>query len=309
MKYKYSYILLLLGLVFWGCDSGNKDGSVSEKKRLQITATTGMIKDAIVNIVKDSADVIAIMGPGVDPHLYKATQGDLGKLNNADVIFYNGLFLEGKMGEILERMGRTRPVIAAAENISKDKLRGSSTYQDEYDPHVWFDVRLWKEVVSHISSSLQRLDSVNAAFYIANTNRYLTRLDSLHQTVREQVSTIPEAQRVLITSHDAFGYFGDAYGMEVAGLQGLSTASEAGLKDRVDLVNMIIERQINAVFIETSVSERAIKAVVEGCQKKGFDVKIGGSLYSDAMGEEGTSEGTYVGMVNANVQKIVNALR
>lgn len=275
----------------------------------QIITTIGMIADATHNIVGDSANVSALMGPGVDPHLYKATQGDLQLLTDADIIIYNGLHLEGKMGDVLEKLGRSKPVIAAAETIPKDKRKQSMAYTDAYDPHVWFDVSLWQLATRNISDNLQVIHPGNAAYYESNTIRFLMQLDSLHRSVTAQIATIPPAQRILITAHDAFEYFGTAYNMEVRGLQGISTVSDFGLKDITELVDFIVSKQIKAVFIETSVSQKAINAVVEGCSERGFEVLIGGSLYSDAMGAEGTPEGTYIGMVNSNVQTIVNALK
>ncbi len=268
-----------------------------------------MIYDAVLNIAGDSVEVQALMGPGVDPHLYKATQGDLQKLTNAHLIMYNGLLLEGKMGEVLSKLGRIKPVVAVAEVLDTANLLGSPIYDNAFDPHIWFDVSLWKQVVDEISRTLQEHDPGRADYYQQNTDRYQTQLDILHQTVTEEIAAIPASQRVLITAHDAFEYFGRAYGIEVRGLQGLSTLSEPGLKDVTDLVNFIITRNIKAVFIETSISERSINAVVEGCRQKGHDVEIGGSLYSDAMGDYGTNEGTYLGMVKANVLTITGALK
>jgi manganese/zinc/iron transport system substrate-binding protein len=260
-------------------------------------------------VAGDRADVIALMGPGVDPHLYKATQGDLQKLTDADVIFYNGLHLEGKMGEVLEKLGKTKPVIAISNEIPDSLLRAIPGFQGTHDPHIWFDVKLWEYAVRSVSDFLQKHDPTHAAEYRENGSRYTTQLDSLHEAVKKSVLEIPEEQRVLITAHDAFGYFGDAYRVHVRGLQGISTVSEFGLRDVTELVNFIISRKIKAIFVETSVSKKSIEAVVEGCRDKGWDVKIGGSLYSDAMGPAGTPDGTYVGMVNANVKTIVDALK
>lgn len=300
-------LIILSTLIITACGkTGKKEAN---EGRLEIVTTTGMIEDAVRNIAGDSADVTALMGPGVDPHLYKATQGDLGKLSSADVIFYNGLHLEGKMGEVLEKLARLKPVIAVAEGIPPARLRKVPEFNNNYDPHIWFDVSLWKEAVKQISNSLQEIDSSNASYYRKNTEKYLSELDSLHSWVREQIASIPEQQRIMITAHDAFGYFGEAYNIDVRGLQGISTLSEYGLRDVSELVNFIVENRIRAVFVETSVSERAINAVVEGARERGFDVKIGGNLYSDAMGEKGTDEGTYTGMVRANVETIVNALK
>jgi len=267
-----------------------------------------MIADAVKNIVKDSAQVTALMGPGVDPHLYKATQGDLGLLTRADAIFYNGLHLEGKMGEVLSKLGKTKPVIAVADNIDSTRLRSAPNYGYAIDPHVWFDISLWIEAVKETQEALIEIDSKNASYYSNNATAYINELKDLHEWVGNEIAKIPEQQRIMITAHDAFGYFGEAYSIEVKGLQGISTLSEYGLRDVSELVNFIVANEIKAVFVETSVPKRAINAVVEGCKKSGFDVKIGGNLYSDAMGEDGTPEGTYVGMVRHNVNTIVEAL-
>jgi manganese/zinc/iron transport system substrate-binding protein len=311
---KTSNVITVLQLIFIGlgilmlpmaCTPGEKQAA---NNKIKIVTTTGMIKDAVENITGNNAEVIALMGPGVDPHLYKATQGDLQKLTDADIIFYNGLHLEGKMGEVLEKLGRTRPVIAVSSEIPDSLLREVPGFQGTHDPHIWFDVKLWKHAVQSISKFMINYDTAHAPDFKNNSERYLLQLDSLHQAVTYSIQQIPEAQRVLITAHDAFGYFGDAYKIDVRGLQGISTISEFGLKDVTDLVNFIISRKIKAIFIETSVSHKSIEAVVEGSRQKNWDVKIGGSLYSDAMGPAGTKEGTYIGMVDANVQKIVVAL-
>jgi len=298
--------LLLLSSILIGCQ-GESDRTPGDK--IRIVTTTGMIADAVINIAGDTLEVEALMGPGVDPHLYKATQGDLKKLTSADLVLYNGLRLEGKMGEILEKLGRIKPVIAVGTAIDTNQLLSSPLFHNAYDPHIWFDVSIWKQVVNKINKALQEFDPVHADYYHRNSGKYLQRLDSLHQEVKTQIARIPPDQRVLITAHDAFEYFGRAYNIEVRGLQGLSTLTEFGLKDITDLVKYIIERQIKAVFTETSISERSIRAVVEGCKQRGHNVRIGGSLYSDAMGAKNTPEGTYIGMVNANVQTITRALK
>ncbi|HET8859057.1 metal ABC transporter solute-binding protein, Zn/Mn family [Marivirga sp.] len=284
--------------------------SPKEKKEGQtyIVCTTGMIKDAVENIVGSKAKIEVLMGPGVDPHLYKATQGDLKKLQAADIIVYNGLFLEGKMGEIIQKLNRKKTVIAMAELLPKNAYINNTEFQGAYDPHIWFDVKLWKEAIQLLSEELIKTDSINQSFYQNNTITYSTQLDSLHQAVENHINLIPENKKVLVTAHDAFAYFGRAYKMDVRGLQGISTLSEFGLRDVSNLVDFIVENEIPAIYTETSVSEKAIKAVLEGCKSKGHDVIIGGSLYSDAMGKEGTFEGTYVGMVHSNVEKIVSGL-
>lgn len=300
------YALIIIGLLA-SC-SPKKDSNTAGKK-ITIVTTTGMIKDAAVNIAGDKADVIALMGPGVDPHLYKATQGDLQKLTDSDIVFYNGLHLEGKMGEVLEKLSHVKPVIAISSEIPDSLLREVPGFGGTHDPHIWFDVKLWKEAAKTIGGFMIEFDSVNQAYYEARTQRYLTTLDSLDAAVKARILEIPESQRILITAHDAFGYFGDAYNIQVRGLQGISTVSEFGLKDVTELVNFIITKKIKAIFVESSVSPKSIEAIQQGCESKGWKVVIGGSLYSDAMGAEGTLEGTYVGMVNANVNTIVNALK
>jgi manganese/zinc/iron transport system substrate-binding protein len=301
-------LISITSIIFLGaCDQKSEDSASNGK--MKIVTTTGMIKDAVEHVLGDKADVIALMGPGVDPHLYKATQGDLQKLTDADIIFYNGLHLEGKMGEVLEKLGKTRPVIAVASRIKEEDLRAVPGFQGTHDPHIWFDVKLWENAVLAVSDFMKQHDAPNAELYDANSKKYITQLDSLHEAVKTSILEIPKDQRVLITAHDAFGYFGDAYAVEVKGLQGISTVSEFGLKDVTELVNFIISRKIKAIFIETSVSQRSIEAVREGCQQKNWDVKIGGSLYSDAMGPAGTPEGNYIGMVSKNVKTIVDALK
>ncbi len=300
-------LILTTGLLTNCQPSTSEEGN--RKQRLKIVTTTGMIADIVANIVKDSADVEALMGPGVDPHLYKATQGDLSRLRNANVIYYNGLHLEGKLGDIFLKLGRTKPVEAVSDEISRDRLINNSSMGGQYDPHIWFDVSLWQQVAAYISLSLQKHDSINADYYKQNARLYIENLVELHQEVKTNIASIPASQRILITAHDAFGYFGLAYDIEVKGLQGISTISEFGLKDVADLVNFISEKNIKSVFVESSVPEKYLQSVVEGCQKKGHNVSIGGTLYSDAMGNEGTAEGTYIGMVKSNVNTIVQALK
>ena len=298
-------LLLLLG----SCTQTETKGEVAQGQRMKIVTTTGILRDAVANIVGDAADVESIMGSGVDPHLYKATQGDLNKLTGADVIIYNGLHLEGKMGEVLEKLSRQKTVIAAGEGIPTTDLRSSDQFQGSYDPHLWFDVSLWMQVVSHLSSELQKKDPQNAALYQQQADAYLHKLSELHNEVKAEIASIPEDQRILITAHDAFGYFGDAYTIQVRGLQGISTVSEFGLQDVSSLVKFIVDNKIKAVFVESSVSPKAIEAVVEGSRQRGHQVQIGGTLYSDALGADGTPEGTYIGMVRYNVSTIVSSLK
>jgi manganese/zinc/iron transport system substrate-binding protein len=297
----------LLMLAFLSCNTDKK--ADHKPLKLQIVCTTGMIEDAARNITGDAAEVSAIMGPGVDPHLYKATQGDLSRLTGADIVFYNGIHLEGKMVDVFEKLSQQKAVFPVSKGISESKLRKAPQFADSHDPHVWFDVKLWMEAVRYMSAELQKTDPKNAELFKKNTDTYLKKLDSLDQWVRTEIQSIPEKSRVLITAHDAFGYFGDAYGIEVKGLQGISTLSDFGLNDISSLVNLISSRKIKAVFVETSVPKKSIEAVVEGCKSKGHQVSIGGTLYSDAMGPKGTFEGTYIGMVTSNVKKMVEALK
>lgn len=303
MKRLISILILLISL--WSCnDKTNTTGS-----KLTIVTTTGMIADIAKNVGKDSVSVEALMGPGVDPHLYKATQGDLGRLQNADVIFYNGLHLEGKMGEVFEKLERIKTVVPVARGIDSTFLLNDPVYENAFDPHIWFDISLWASTIGEVTATLIEADPDNANYYEKNASAYANELLSLHDWVKSEVATIPEDKRIMITAHDAFSYFGRAYEIEVRGLQGISTLSEFGLKDRVDLVNFIVENKIKAVFVETSVSEKNINAIVEGCRQKGHNVIIGGNLFSDAMGAEDTPEGNYIGMVQANVRTIVEALK
>ena len=300
-------ILLVVVLLFYSC--GQRQKEKNRPGRLSVVATTGMIADAVRNVGKDSVDLVALMGPGVDPHLYKATQGDLKRLQSAHIIFYNGLHLEGKMSEVFEKLERIKTVVPVTKNIQKQQLLQDSTFQGAFDPHIWFDVDLWKNAVKQVALTLSTENPENNGYYQQNLEDYLTKLDELHRWVTGEITTIPKEKRIMITAHDAFNYFGRAYDIEVRGLQGISTLSEFGLKDRVDLVNYIVNKQVKAVFVETSVSGKNINAIVEGCRQKGHEITIGGHLFSDAMGADGTIEGTYVGMVKHNVSTIVSSLK
>lgn len=276
---------------------------------IQITTTTGMIADLAANIGGDRVEVVSLMGPGVDPHLYKPSAGDIRKLEDADLIFYNGLELEGRMTDLLVKIARAgKPTEPVSESISPDLLREPPQFQGKYDPHIWFDVTLWQQAAQRVKDELSTLDPGSEATYQANLDTYLAQLDELNQYARDQIQSIPEAQRVLITAHDAFGYFGEQYGIEVNGLQGMSTATEATAGDIQALAELIAERQIPAIFVESSVPPATIEAVQAAVRDRGFDVAIGGQLFSDAMGAAGAPEGTYIGMVRHNVDTIVRAL-
>jgi len=305
--YAALWLLGLSGLLFFqACQPAQK---AEQDGVFKVVTTTGMIADAARNIAGPHAQVQALMGPGVDPHLYKASQGDLALLRGADLILYNGLHLEGKMGEVLEKLARQKPVIAVAQGLDSAHYRRDPAFENAPDPHVWFDVKIWGEVVRYTGLALARVDTAHATAYQQNLDQYLQRLDSLDGAVRQSLAQIPAQRRVLITAHDAFGYFGQAYNMEVKGLQGISTLSEFGVKDVKDLVDFMVQRQIPALFVESSVSDKALQAVLQGVKDQDFEARIGGTLYSDAMGPANTPEGTYIGMVHANVQTIVQALR
>ncbi|QYR19123.1 zinc ABC transporter substrate-binding protein [Paenibacillus sp. sptzw28] len=290
------------------CGSSEPTPSDSDGK-IKITTTIGMIADMVKQVGGEHVEVTGLMKAGVDPHLYKASQGDIEKLDNAEIIFYNGLHLEGKMVEIFENMAKKKTVIAVSDKIDRSTLRSGAEMETEYDPHIWFDVRHWMTATESVRDTLVEKDPENADDYRNNAENYLKQLRLLHDEVAEKIKSIPEASRVLVTAHDAFGYFGDAYGIKVMGLQGISTASEAGTKDVTDLRDYLVENKIKAVFIESSVPRKAIDAVIQGAKAKGHEMNIGGELFSDAMGEEGTPEGTYIGMVRHNVEIIVGALK
>lgn len=302
-------LCLGLMLVLLGACSEQSTNSEKKGEKLQVTTTISQIADAVENIGGDKVEVLSLMGPGTDPHLYKATQGDIAKLQKADVIFSNGLHLEGKMLDVLEKMNKEKPTFSIGDAISKDSLLDSPDRNSVIDPHIWFDIDIWKLAVEQVKNGLIEVDKENKDYYEENAEKYFKSLDDLKNFATEEMKKIPTEQKVLVTAHDAFNYFGKAYGMEVMGLQGLSTDSEYGLGDVQKLVDTLVNRNIKAVFIESSISERSINAVIEGANKKGHNVVIGGELYSDAMGEEGTEEGTYIGMYKYNVKTIVEALR
>lgn len=299
-------IYLILIILIASCKISEKQES---NKIESIVCTTGMLGDAVKNIVGNKVKVITLMGPGVDPHLYKATQGDLKALSNADIIVYNGLHLEGKMGEIFEKLSTQKHIIVAADGIKQDQLINNTDFQGAYDPHLWFDVKLWQQSVQHIGQQIALLSDSLSVEIVNNTESYTSKLDQLHLEVSQSVNQLDSSKRILITAHDAFGYFGRAYNFRVKGLQGISTTSEYGLKDISDLVDYIVQKEIKAVFVESSVSEKSLQAVVEGCKEKGHKVNIGGQLYSDAMGEENSPEGNYIGMVKHNIKTVIEGLQ
>ena len=279
------------------------------KRKGVVIATTGQIADAIKIISGGHLSVTALMGPGVDPHLYKATQSDLKKLDEAEVIFYNGLHLEGQMLDIFEQMSEEKTVLAVAEKLDEKRLLAAEGDKTLHDPHVWFELDLWKEVVDGIGDTLVKEYPEFKEDFEANEAAYLKELDELKIYAQERIREVPDNQRILVTAHDAFNYFGASQGFDVRGLQGLSTDSEYGVKDVQEMVDFLVEKNIKAIFVESSVSDKAMNAVIEGAKRKGHDVVIGGQLFSDAMGAEGTEEGTYLGMYKHNVDTIVDALK
>ncbi|MBS4221032.1 zinc ABC transporter substrate-binding protein [Bacillus sp. FJAT-49711] len=312
MKKKFiltTFMLFLIISATTACSNANATKNNSDGI-VNVTATIGMITDVVKEVGGEHVNAVGLMGSGVDPHLYKASQGDIKKLDQADVIFYNGLHLEGKMVEIFERMAKEKPTVAISDNIDRSTLRlGDEEMETEYDPHIWFNVAHWIKATESVRDSLIEYDPAHKEDYQENAANYLKQLEELDYEVKEKISTIPESGRVLVTAHDAFGYFGDAYGIKVMGLQGISTASEAGTKDLIELRDYLVDNKVKAVFIESSVPRKAIDAVIQGAGKKGHKVEIGGELFSDAVGEDGTPEGTYIGMIRHNVNTIVNALK
>ena len=307
MQKLYISLCLLALLVGTGCDPKEKpDPLVAEKYR--VVTTIGMITDIVKNVGGDRVEVIGLMGPGVDPHLYKASAGDVQKFKSASLIFYNGLHLESKIGDILAKMSGNTKTVAVTDAVDRSLLLAPPEFEGQYDPHLWFDVTLWMKAVGKVRDVLSEFDPDNTLMYWSNAERYLAKLAELHEYVKAQAERVPPQQRVLVTAHDAFNYFGKAYGFEVRGLQGISTATEAGIADVQELTTFIAERQIPAIFVESSVSTRSLEAVKAAVKSKGFDVEIGGELFSDAMGNEGTPEGTYIGMVRHNIDTIVKAL-
>lgn len=301
-------LVTMFSLMVLAACSSNEAGN-TENDQLKVTTTIAQIADGIEHIGGEHVEVNSLMGPGTDPHLYKATQSDISLLQDADLIMYNGLHLEGKMLEVLEKMGEKTTIVAVGDSLEESNLLADKDNQNAVDPHIWFDIDLWIEALTTAKDALIKVDPENKDDYEANAEAYFTELRELNAYATEQIHSIPEEKRVLVTAHDAFNYFGNAYDMEVMGLQGLSTDAEYGLGDVQHLVNTIADREINAVFVESSISERSINAVIEGAKEKGHTVSIGGELYSDAMGEEGTVLGTYVGMYKHNVDTIVQSLK
>ena len=276
--------------------------------KLQVVATTSIVADIAREVGGTRVDVTGLMGPGIDPHLYKASEGDVQRLAGADIVLYNGLHLEAKMADVLERMRGNVRTVAVAEAVPQDRLMAPPEFGGAYDPHVWHAPELWRFAVERARDALITADSAGATIYQENAARYLARLDSLDAWVRAETQRVPDSMRVLVTAHDAFNYFGRAYAVQVRGLQGISTATEAGTADVRQLAEFIAERRIPAIFVESSIPRRTIEAVQAAVRSRGHDVAIGGQLFSDALGDAGTPAGTYEGMIRHNVSTLVGAL-
>jgi manganese/zinc/iron transport system substrate-binding protein len=310
MRRRVGAAILAAAVVLAGCGPARRGRPLDLSGRtIRILTTIGMITDIVQQVGGERVRVTGLMGAGVDPHLYKASEGDVERLLEADIVFYGGLHLEAQMARVLERMaeGPTRTV-AVTDKIDRSLLLAPPEFKGNYDPHVWFDVTMWMKAVEQVRDTLAGADPGSASLYAANAQRYLGELEELNAYVLAQAARVPPEKRVLITAHDAFNYFGRAYGFEVRGLQGISTEAQAGTADVQSLAAFIADHQIPAIFVESSVPQRTSEAVQAAVRARGFDVQIGGSLYSDAMGSPGTPDGTYIGMVRHNIDTIVSAL-
>ena len=313
LRFSYIKIVAILNLFVFlaSCKTEN-----TKNTKITIVTTTGMIGDLVTNLVKDSAKVIFLMQSGIDPHLYKATQSDLHKLYKADLIFYSGLHLEGKMTEVLEKYSRIKKVYSLGDNINKNNLISVSESANvganteiHYDPHIWFDLDIWLEC-AELAANKIILEYPHLKDYITkNKISYIKQLNDLKENSKNTISKIPKQQRILITSHDAFSYFGKKFDIQVRGLQGISTVAEFGIKDVNNLVDFVIKNNIKTIFSETSVSSKSMEAILFACKKQNYNIKIYDNLYSDSMGNTGTLEGTYIGMYQKNIQTIVKGLQ
>ncbi|AXJ00210.1 manganese/zinc/iron transport system substrate-binding protein [Cyclonatronum proteinivorum] len=305
MNSKLLILILIVSLssALLSCSSDESSGD----ERPFVVTTTMMLEDTVQQIAGDFVRIEGLMGPGVDPHLYRATPADVRRLERADLIIYNGLFLEARLSEVLARMPERS--FAAAQQLDRVRLIEATDFGGTFDPHVWFDVSIWAEVVRLTADRLITLIPEASEEIQANADAYIQELTALHEWVKAEIASIPENRRVLITAHDAFGYFGRAYNIEVRGIQGLSTQSEAGLQDISRMVRFIMDNEIPAIFLESSIAPRSVQSLMNGVRERGGTVSLGGELFSDAMGARNTPEGTYVGMVQHNVNIITGALR
>ena len=276
--------------------------------QLTVVATTGMIADTARQIGGDHVQVRALMGPGVDPHAFRQTRSDIVAMTRADLILWHGLYLEAQMEDVLQDLASKVPVVAVGDAVPMDARVAHDDYQNRFDPHVWMDVALWSECVAYVAQELGTLDASSSEDYQGRAVAYRKQLAELDSYIKEVIGTVPAEQRYLVTAHDAFGYFAEAYDIEVKAIQGISTDSQAAISDINSQVDFIVEKKVPAIFVESSVSPKNIEAVIEGCSSRGWTLKVGAELYSDAMGEPGTYEGTYIGMMDHNATKIARAL-
>ncbi|RKJ52392.1 manganese transporter [Butyricicoccus sp. 1XD8-22] len=304
--------LIVLGIgsviLLSACNSTTEEGAKGSDSNdsIQIITTISQIGEPIQIIGGDRVEVESLMGPGVDPHLYEATQGDITTLQNAEIVFYNGLHLEGNMIEIFSKLKESKTTLALGESIDESRLLKDE--EGAIDPHIWFDLDIWKDALDNATEVLKEYSPEDADYFEQNKQKYFAQIDELKAEATEKLSSIPDEQRVLVTAHDAFGYFGRMYDIEVVGLQGLSTEDEVGLSDIQSTVDLLIDKQVPSVFVESSINQNSIQAVIEGAAKQGLEVELGGELFSDAMGEEGTEEGTYLGMYRHNVNTVYEGL-
>jgi len=302
---KQFILTLMMSILLTGCTDAKKDDGT-----FRIVTTTSMITDLVKNVGGDKVSVTGLMGAGVDPHLYKASEGDVSKLSQADMILYNGLHLEGKLVEVFENMQRQKiNTIAISDALDKKDLIGSILFASNYDPHIWFAVENWEKATQFVADELSKALPEHREEFQANAKRYLGALKALKAELREEINTLPEEQRRLVTAHDAFNYFGRSFGFDVVGLQGISTATEAGVQDVQKTASYIIEHKVKAIFIESSLPKRTVEALQAAVNSKSHQVAIGGTLFSDALGNPGTPEGTYIGMFHYNVKTMVNSLK
>lgn len=307
--FKALWAIALMSVFLWGCSTNTAqtdDGKEKEKEAIHIVTTISQIGEPLETIGGEFVEVTSLMGPGVDPHLYKPTQSDIQTLQNADMIFYNGLNLEGNMEEIFAKMEESKIAFALGEAVDESKLLRDE--EGALDPHIWFDIDLWKQALNKAVEEIIKAVPEGADEIENKKIAYFAQLDELKEEATEKLSSIPMNKRVLVTAHDAFGYFGRMFQIEVVGLQGLSTEDEVGISDIQSTIDLLVEKQVPAVFVESSVNQNAIKAVIDGAEKAGLKVELGGELFSDAMGEKGTEEGTYIGMYRHNVETIFSAL-
>lgn len=299
---------ILLGLLFtfWLTISYKTQKATSKPL---VVCTTTIIGDTIYQIAGDTINIEILMGPGVDPHLYKPIEQDVIKISQADIIFYNGLHLEARMGDLFEKMSSFKKTIAVSKDIPQELLIKSIGHGQFIDPHIWFDPRLWKYCIESITASLQTLSPKHYEKYQQNKIAFLNKLETTYHATYNEMLSIAPTKRILVTGHDAFSYFGQAYNCDVISLQGINTASEAGTKDVQNLINFIYNHKIPAIFVETSIPSRNIQALQQGVRARGFDVAIGDELFSDALGPISSKQGTYIGMLEYNVKAIIKGLK